>query len=85
MILTLKCDQASLLMSDSLDRRLLLHERIALRSHLLACRVCPVLLRQLRLIRAASQKTRGITDELPVASEATKSRWKQAIIDKRVP
>lgn len=54
MILTLRCEQASVLMSDSMDRRLLLHERLALRGHLIACRVCPILAKQLHLIRRAS-------------------------------
>ncbi len=53
-----------------------------------------MLLRQLQLIRRASQKTRDIvtgvdsegeisSEGLPVASEAIKTRWKQVIIDQR--
>ncbi len=55
MILTMRCDQASHLMSDSLDRRLEWHERLALRGHMFACRTCPLLFRQLRSVRQFAQ------------------------------
>ena len=41
-------------MSDSLDRPLRWDEWLALKGHFLACRVCPKLLRQLKLIRDVS-------------------------------
>lgn len=40
MVLTLKCDESSRLLSDELDRPLRSAERIALRLHLLGCRAC---------------------------------------------
>ncbi|MGB7327797.1 MAG: hypothetical protein WBD31_23165 [Rubripirellula sp.] len=78
MILTLKCDRASELMSESLDRRLRLHERVALRGHLVACRSCPMLKRQLGLIRRISG--RNSAPNL-LMSEAAKQRCKSAIRD----
>ncbi|QDV56304.1 zf-HC2 domain-containing protein [Rosistilla oblonga] len=52
-VLTLQCDDASRLMSDSLDRRLTLSERLAVGGHLLACRACCKLKKQFQLIGAA--------------------------------
>ena len=40
-------------MSDSFDRKLCWYERAALQGHLLACRVCTKLHRQLKLVREA--------------------------------
>lgn len=57
MILRLRCDKASWLISESLDRKLLLHEWIALRGHQIACRGCPIVEKQLHLIRRATQHT----------------------------
>ncbi len=37
----LTCKEAAQLLSDSLDRKLPLRQRIALRIHLLMCKLCP--------------------------------------------
>lgn len=73
MILTLKCDQASVLMSDSLDRPLLWHERLALRGHLLACRVCPLVMKQMKTI---AQATRRVAPPEATLSRDAKDRIK---------
>ncbi|WP_052329541.1 hypothetical protein [Rhodopirellula sp. SWK7] len=76
MILTLKCGQASILMSDSLDRKLLWHERLALRGHLIACRVCPTLKTQLETIARTSR--RKPPSDINLSSDA-KQRLKETI------
>ncbi|MEM6469037.1 MAG: hypothetical protein AAF802_05660 [Planctomycetota bacterium] len=58
-ILTLQCEEASQLMSDSHDRKLLLTERLALRGHLLVCSVCPKLHSRLNLVVNAGRRRRG--------------------------
>ena len=57
-ILTLRCEEASRLMSDAQDRKLRWFEWLALKGHLLACRVCPAVNRQFQLITRASQEGR---------------------------
>ena len=50
-ILTLRCDQASRLISQVQDAPLNKAERLALRLHLVSCRVCRTYKRQLKLMR----------------------------------
>lgn len=79
-------------MSDSLDRDLRWDERLALRGHLIACRVCPILKKQIEAIsRVAremaahdistpateSQKHEGVDNR--GVDAATKQRWKNAV------
>lgn len=52
----LSCKEATQLLSDSLDRRLPLRQRIALRMHLLMCRVCPRIRRQMLFLREAASR-----------------------------
>lgn len=56
LILTLRCEGASLLSSRELDERLTPTERLALRGHLLACRSCRAFRRQLALIHAQARR-----------------------------
>jgi hypothetical protein len=55
-ILTLTCDESTRVMSDSLDAELPLAERLAYRLHALGCRHCRRFLRQIRFLRAATQR-----------------------------
>lgn len=48
------CEEAARLISESLDRRLPLGRRISLRIHLLMCKLCPRFLRQMLLLKKAS-------------------------------
>ena len=48
------CEEASRLISESLDRELPLGTRIALRIHLLMCKLCPRFLRQMLFLKEAS-------------------------------
>ncbi len=50
-ILTLRCEEADRLMSDSLDRRLTWVERVALEGHVACCRGCRRARRQLAILR----------------------------------
>ena len=69
-ILTLRCDRASRLMSDAQDRQLRWFEWLALKGHLLACRVCPAVGKQFRLISRASH------EKQPTMSASGKSSLK---------
>lgn len=52
----LSCKEVSLLESQSMDRRLTLLERLGVSIHLLYCKACPRLRKQMQLIRAACQQ-----------------------------
>ncbi len=54
----LSCKEAAALVSESLDRRLPLGQRIALRMHLLFCRVCSRFSRQVLFLRGAADQVR---------------------------
>ena len=55
LILTLKCQRASQLTSESFERKLLRHEHVALNFHRLVCWSCRQYEKQLGFIRAAMQ------------------------------
>ncbi len=67
----LPCRRASELISDALDRRLSLRERVLLRVHLLLCGACRTYRRQLALIRRSLREGTRTLDEL-VASAGLK-------------
>ena len=52
-ILSMRCDESVELLSQSQDETLPLVERLALRSHLLFCRPCRRMARQIRFLRTA--------------------------------
>lgn len=81
MVLTLHCEEASHLMSDSHDRPLEFHERAALRGHKLSCGRCCKLERDLDLVVAASRKghLRVPEDNAPDLSDTAKQRIKATI------
>ncbi len=56
LILTIQCQRASELISESFERKLLLHERLALRGHIVVCWSCRQFEKHLRLIRLAFRK-----------------------------
>jgi len=45
------CEEAARLMSESLDRKLPLGQRMGLRMHLLMCKLCPRFWHQLQFLR----------------------------------
>jgi hypothetical protein len=80
-MLKLNCKQTSQLVSQSLDRRLTLRERLAVRLHLLICDYCKRFQRQLLAMRAGlkrmSESIENDTD-IQMPSEA-KSRIAKAL------
>lgn len=89
LILTMKCDEASHLLSDSFDRKLAWHERVALRGHLFVCTVCPALHRQLKQVQSLTKRVRQLEKEsfatdltqvpAPKLSEEARARLKSSI------
>ncbi len=65
MLLTLKCDHATHLVSDSFERDLTAVERWALKLHQLSCKYCRRLAKQLELIHSAARTTAAPAGELP--------------------
>lgn len=59
----LSCKQASRLISQSLDRKLSLRERIGVRLHLLICDVCTRFSKQLRMMRQYLHHMRDETEQ----------------------
>ena len=55
-ILTLRCEEASMLTSYELEERLSLANRMALRGHLLVCGSCRTLRHHLQFLRAAMRR-----------------------------
>lgn len=53
LILTIQCDEASLLTSESFDRKLAFHERLAVAGHRIVCWSCRQFEKQLRVMRDA--------------------------------
>src|SRR5262245_53997539 len=85
-ILSLKCEEASHLASDSLDRDLSRGERWALRLHNLFCGSCRRLTKQLETVRAvlsnASDVQRRIMiEQLPRLSASRKQQIKRLLND----
>jgi hypothetical protein len=64
MLLTLKCDHATHLTSDSFERELTGVERWSLRLHHISCRYCRRLYGQLKLIHSAARRSTSSTKEL---------------------
>lgn len=59
----LNCKQTSQLVSQSLDRRLTLQERFAVRVHLLICKYCRRFSRQLMAMRVGLQRMTQSVEE----------------------
>ena len=86
MLLALRCDESTRLISESLDRDLPAVERWAVRLHAIACRPCRRFRRQILFLREALQQrsvleSEGGVDELRLSDEA-RTRIAGAIADK---
>lgn len=76
-ILTLSCDESSRLVSEALDRKLPLAERVAVRAHFLCCKPCRVFAKQIRVLSdAASDDSASAEAQL---SAAARDRMTEAL------
>jgi hypothetical protein len=63
MKLTRTCRDVTRLVLEGEDRGLTLGERVAIRLHLVICAACPRFLRQVELMRSASQRWRAYSEQ----------------------
>ena len=80
----LRCREVSKLVSESMERDLPLRQRLAVRLHLMMCRMCAGFARQLRLLRRAARENPerlGPDEGAPDARlpEAARQRIKDAL------
>lgn len=80
-ILTLRCEGASELASQSLDEPLGLAERLALRGHLFVCVPCRRFRQQLRLLRDAHRREPAPSESSESLSPEAKARMVAAVRD----
>ena len=52
----LSCKDVCYIVSESLDEKLPLHKRLSVRLHLLMCKACQRMVRQMELLRAAAHR-----------------------------
>ncbi len=77
-IVSLRCEEADRLMSDSLDRRLSWSERTALAGHVLVCRSCRRARQQLQTLRQAMHDS---LDGVETLSAEARDRMRAALKD----
>lgn len=81
LILTIPCERASQLTSESMDRKLQMHERLAIRGHHLVCWSCRQFEKQLWFMRkvfeASSQRELASLDDGPKLDDEVKQRLKR--------
>jgi hypothetical protein len=76
----LSCKEAAAMVSESLDRKLPLGQRIALRMHLLFCRFCRRFSRQVLFLRGTADRVRGEKEgEEPPVSDSLSAEAKEKI------
>ncbi len=77
----LDCQHASRLVSQSMDRKLLMRERLGLRLHLLMCDACTRFSRQVALLRQAVRQwsTKIENDDAITLSDEARNRIRQSI------
>ncbi len=82
-ILSLRCEEADRLMSDSLDRQLTWSERLALKGHQAVCRGCRRARRQLLILQQAIRKSLDIAAAAgdQTLSPEARDRIRQALKD----
>ncbi len=79
-ILSLRCEEADRLVSDSLDRQLTWSERVALKGHLAVCRACRRARRQLLILQQAMRRSLDAAGDEMLSPEA-RDRIRQALKD----
>lgn len=78
----LSCKETTVMVSQSLDRKLSLRERINVKLHLLICEGCRRMVKQMKLIRALSLRHHTPADsgtELQHLSEAATTRIRERL------
>lgn len=80
LILTIRCEEASQLVSESFERKLNWHEKLAIKGHAIVCWSCRQFARQLQFIRSAMNRRSNLElEDLstgPTMPESTKQRLK---------
>ncbi len=79
----ISCKQAAEAISRSLDGSLTWRARLALRLHLLACRLCRLFRRQAELLQEAGRQAGQQDDAQAMLSESARQRIKQALRQER--
>ncbi len=80
----LSCKEVSFLVSESLDRDLSLHERLSVKIHLLMCKACQRMARQMELLRAASHRYGSVEKGESFPKQETLSKEASARILERL-
>lgn len=80
------CKEITRLVSESLDRKLPWHDRLAVRFHLVVCGLCSRFQKQMRFLRAAVRRHAAAIEDSEIPSGATlspeaKDRIKESLCD----
>ena len=76
----LSCKDVCYIVSESLDGKLPLHERLGVRFHLLMCKACQRMVRQMELLRAAARRYKSSGDKKSSTDQGTLSKEASARI-----
>lgn len=88
MIPMISCQKASHLISEGMDRPLTLKETISLKMHLIMCKACTQVLKQLKgiriLIRAYRKYLFSKSTPSAILNQSTKNKIKKAIASNEI-
>ena len=70
----LSCKDVCYIVSESLDGKLPLHKRLSVRFHLLMCKACRRMVKQMELLRAAAHRYESSKDKKSPTDQETLSR-----------
>ena len=76
----LSCKDVCYIVSESLDEKLPLHKRLSVSFHLLMCKACQRMVRQMELLRAASHRYESGKDKESLPEQETLSKEASARI-----
>ena len=76
----LSCKDVCYIVSESLDEKLPLHKRLSVSFHLLMCKACQRMVRQMELLRAASHRYESGKDKKSLPEQETLSKEASARI-----
>ena len=78
------CKKVSMMVSESMDRNLPIHQRLLIATHLLMCKYCHRFKKQLQVLRHAvglEDIHEDVLDRFPSLSKETREQIKQAMRD----